>query len=604
MTPNVAPTAGVVERPDPSVGPGDDGRPARPSDDRHRAPRAWSGWLGRFDEPRTRAWLASLLAVLLIAVAFWMAASRAVALDFHDRVPMWAVNAIPTVLSELYYGHKMRYTALESVNRRFFGRIQGETATARTINPAMRRLRETANEDAGTAYFLLGPDDKGIVDLMGLSFRLFGLRIESVITLYFALLLLSCVAFIVAFWRFQSALLLLAAFLAMLYLIMPMVAYNPQLRSLVALRALPILAMVACLHCLLFMATSLREQVGVVQIGLVVVQVLLITFTLHLRTTALWEMATILGFGLAILVGPSVVQGAASWARPRVRAPGRSALVAVGSTSGLVIAGYLGLQVYRATVFPEDYLRGDEIVTRTFWHNIFTGFAYHPTFSERYQLRLDDYSIQAATRDWLAETGRLDIWQQIGGRLPDGTEADEMPSSFHGLKTAHYDPVVRDLLIARCSTFVRECLETTFYYKPISLLQNLAWLYGFRDLPPDLDVATSRYVGDILTQQILGMSRELDAHGGRAYVWTPLVLLVLAPFVVLILDEPRWRTRAVISACLGLALGSTFPTVVGYAVPHTVTEAAIAFGMLFYLVLALTLAAGVRMVFTSPTSAP
>ena len=62
------------------------------------------------------------------------------------------------------------------------------------------------------------------------------------------------------------------------------------------------------------------------------------------------------------------------------------------------------------------------------------------------------------------------------------------------------------MLVARCTTLVRECLETFLWYKPVSLLGNLAWLYGFRDLPPDLEVTVSPYFGDILKRQFLGMT--------------------------------------------------------------------------------------------------
>jgi hypothetical protein len=274
----------------------------------------------------------------------------------------------------------------------------------------------------------------------------------------------------------------------------------------------------------------------------------------------------------------------------------RSSLIAVGATLGLVIAGYLGLQVYQATVFPEEYRRGDEIATRVFWHNIYTGFAYHPVMRERYQLRLDDVSIMAATRDWLIEQGRLDTWLAIGGRPPAPPGVDEPASSFEGVKFARYDPLVREMLISRCSTFVRECLETVLFYKPVSLLQNLAWLYGFREFPPDLDVVESRYFGNLLQTQFIGTSHRLDATGLRAFLWTPKVLLVLVPFVLLLVVESGRQAWATLAAGGWLALGSTIPTEAGYAAAHTIGEPAIAFGMLIYLGIGLALATGLRRV--------
>jgi hypothetical protein len=586
------------------------------------------GRLGRLEHARTAARLASLLGVLLVVVAFGIVVTRAVALDFHNRQPFWVTDAIPAVLSELYYGHEKRYTALESVHRRFFARVDREVATARTINAAMRRLEETGEESRGEPYRLLGPDDKGVVDLIAGSFLLFGLRTESIVTLYFTLLLLSCALYVAAFWRSPSALLLLAAFLGMLYLVMPMIMHNGQLRSILALRVLPILSMVACLHCLLYMATSLHARVGVVQIVLVALQVLLITFTIHLRSTTLWQVVTIVGFGIAVLVmnaltprpphhayhgapnphGP--VRGKGGDSIPAPLSPGGrgvggegarvgvrgSPLLAAGAAIGLMVGGYLGLQAYHAVALPEEYRRGDEIATRVFWHNIFTGFAYHPELHERFRIWLDDVSIIAATGRYLAETDQLDRWQEMGGRLPVPDESNSTASSFEGIKFAKYDPVVREMLIARCATLVRQCLETFVWHKPVSLLGNLAWLYGFRALPPDLDVTLSPYFGDILERQIVGMTEGLDGRGWRAYLWTPMVLLIVAPFAVLLLLETRQRTWAAFGACLGLALGSTIPTVAGYAAPHTISEAAIAAGMLIYLGVCVALAAGLRLV--------
>jgi hypothetical protein len=575
--------------------------------------------LDRLEQARTAARLASLLSVLLVVAAFGMVVTRAVALDFHNRQPFWVVDAIPAVLSELYYGHEKRYTALESVHRRFFARVDREVATARTINAALRRLEETAEDSSGEPYRLLGPDDKGIVDLIAGSFLLFGLRTESIVTLYFALLLLSCALYVVAFWRSPSALLLLAAFLGMFYLVMPMIMHNGQLRSILALRVLPILSMVACLHCLLFMATSLHARVGAVQIVLVALQVLLITFTIHLRSTTLWQVVTIVGFGVVVLVVPAVWHAVASRRQPPPPTPPpcageggpdslspgggglgwgipRSPVLAAGVAIGLMVGGYLGLQAYHAVALPEEYRRGDEIATRVFWHNIFTGFAYHPELHERFRIWLDDVSIIAATGRYLAETDQLDRWQEMGGRLPVPDESNSTASSFEGIKLAKYDPVVREMLIARCTTLVRECLETFVWYKPASLLGNLAWLYGFRALPPDLDVTVSPYFGDLLERQIVGMTEGLDGRGWRAYLWTPMVLLIVVPFAVFLLVETRQRTWAAFGACLGLALGSTIPTVAGYAAPHTIGESAIVAGMLIYLGVCVALAAGLRLV--------
>ena len=276
-----------------------------------------------------------------------------------------------------------------------------------------------------------------------------------------------------------------------------------------------------------------------------------------------------------------------------MRVSARSPLMAAGLAIGLMVGGYLGLQAYHAVALPEEYRRGDEIATRVFWHNIFTGFAYHPELQARFRIWLDDVSIIAATGRYLVETDQSERWLEMGGRLPVPDESAGA-ASFEGIKFATYDPAVREMLIARCTTLVRACLETFLWYKPVSLLGNLAWLYGFRPLPPDLEVTVSPYFGDILMRQILGMTDGLDGRGWRAYLWTPRVLLIVVPFVALLLVERGPRTRAALAAGIGLALGSTIPTVAGYAAPHTISESAIVVGMLAYLGACLALAAGLR----------
>jgi hypothetical protein len=402
------------------------------------------------------------------------------------------------------------------------------------------------------------------------SFQLFGYRTESVTALYYAIMLVSIALYVVAYWRSPSRLLLVAAFLGMLYLTLPMVAYNPQLKSVLALRVLPALSMVACLHCLLFMGGSLRNRVSVLQIVLVAVQVSLIAFAMHLRTTALWQIITIVGFGV-------VVVGVASIRRLGVRTvPWRSTALAAGTTIVFAIAGYYGLKAYQAAALPEEYQRGEQIGTRVFWHNIFSGLAYHPDFAERYHLRIDDSSIFAATRDYLLETGRHDVWIAIGGE-----EAED----FQALKFAEYDLLAREMLVARCSTYVRECTEAMLYYKPVALIGNLAWLYGLRELPPNLDILVSEKItegADEVKQELIRATAQLDAHGQRAYLWTPLVLLVLVPFTVLLTKESRQSIWVAFAALAGLTAGSLIPTVIGYPVPHTILETALAVGMFTY----------------------
>ncbi|HZO30382.1 MAG TPA: hypothetical protein VFH48_30800 [Chloroflexota bacterium] len=536
---------------------------------------------GRGNRSGFHTLLASLIAIGLVAAAFGMTVARATALEIHTHPPRWVVEAIPAALSELYFQHSYRYTVLTSVRERFDDPLPERNVTAKHINLAIRKVSEIKSGRVGSSYTLLGPDDKGIVDLIRISFQLFGFRAENVTTLYFVILFGSCLVYVVAFWWSTARLLLLAAYLALMYLTLPMVTYNAQLTSILALRALPVLSIVACLHCLLFMAGSLRERPGAFQIVLVAVQVTLIAFTMHLRTTTLWQLITIVGFGVVVLIVASVRRigiATVAW---------RWTGLAVGSTILFVVTGYVGLQAYQAATLPEEYRRGDQIATRVFWHNIFSGFAYHPVFSERYQLRVDDASVFAAARDYLAETGRYDVWLAMGGE--DAVE-------FQALNFTRYEPIAREMLFARCTTYLRECAETMLYYKPLSLMGNLAWLHGLHPLPPDLEVVVSRRAGGEgeVKQQYIAATQQMDAHGHRAYFWTPVVLLVIMPFAVLLVRESRPSVWTALAGAVGLTFGSTFPTVIGYPLPHTILDTAVAVGILTYFGIVLATATWLR----------
>jgi hypothetical protein len=481
-------------------------------------------------------------------------------------------DAIPAALSELHFGHTARYTILTTVRDRYFDSLpEGAKGwpSAKAINLSIRKAREISPSRVGTAYVLMGPDDKGIVDLIELSFLTFGYAVENVTLMYFVILASSCLVYVAAFWRSPSRLLLVAALLAMLYLALPMVAYNGQLRSVLALRALPVLAMVACLHCLVFMADSLRNRVRPWQIALVAVQIGLITFTIHLRASTIWQVMTVVGFGLVVVIAARFRLFGVTTAR------WRSTGLAVGATVGLTITGYFGVQAYQKYGLPEEYRRGDEIATRVFWHNIFSGLAFHPEFAERYHLRIDDSSIFAATGEFLSETGRRDVWLEMLGPDP----------GYQTLKFSKYDPVVREMLVARCWTYPRECLEAMMYFKPVALAENLAWLYGLRSLPPNLEIVVPWGRGEVSAQvkhQYLEATEQMDRHGQRAYLWTPIVLLIVAPFALLLTSESREAIWAAFTAIVGLAAGSMIPTVIGYPVAHTILEGALTIGALGY----------------------
>jgi len=514
-------------------------------------------------QPSVPTWLSISCACILIGVAFTISLQRTLAIQ--TNVPVAVFDAIPPAISSVVFGHKKKYTSLVTVSNMFRSELGDHATDARAINETITRI---ANSDLATPnhdYRLMGGDDKGMVDFVEIAFRLFGLDVQSTVYLYFLILFASCCCFILGFHRYPSCLLLLAGFLVGFYLVLPAIVFNAQLNSILSFRAMPILAMVACLHCVLY---ALLVPQGRHQVLLVTIQVAVLIFVLHMRTTAMWQV-------LAVAAVSVVAFAYQSW-----RKTGRQSSSSFRQRMAfcplwpllLVVVAYLGLQGYRAWAFPEEYQRGEQIMTRPIWHNVFSGLALHPQFGERYKLRIDDNSVIQAAGEYLVEKGREREWKGVGAG----------PPNFSVTHWAAYDKVVSEMLLDRCATYFSECVSAIFYYKPLSLVRTLAWLYGVRASLPDLDIFVSRYWGDAVKVQMLELGRELDKRKSRAYLWTPIAVLLLLPFAVLMLGEGRHSRTAAFVGIAALSAGSTLPALIGYPAAFTVADTAIAFVMLIY----------------------
>src|SRR2546426_976229 len=192
------------------------------------------------------------LSVVLAVLSFGLNIERGRALQLDSTVPRWVAEAIPPALSRILFDHDKRYTSLVEVHDAFYQGAYTPPLTAAGIDAAIAAVAALDPKQIDRRYALLGPDDKGIVDLVEGGFRLFGLRTDSAFKTYFLVLGLSCLAFLLQYGSRPAPLLALVAFLVMHYQVMPALVMNEQVGSPLALRAIPILSMVACLHCLLF----------------------------------------------------------------------------------------------------------------------------------------------------------------------------------------------------------------------------------------------------------------------------------------------------------------------------------------------------------------
>ena len=97
--------------------------------------------------------------------------------------------------------------------------------------------------------------------------------------------------------------------------------------------------------------------------------------------------------------------------------------------------------------------------------------------------------------------------------------------------------------------------------------------------------------GEQVKRQYLAATYFMDQRGQRAFLWTPIVLLMIVPFAGLLRGESRASVWTAGTAALGLLAGATIPTIFGYPVAHTILEPALAVGMVLYFGICCALAA-------------
>ena len=541
------------------------------------------------DSPVKKKWgrLLCSASFFILVVLFAANVIRAHTLGMGHYPPMWVVDAIPPALSDLAFGNRDGYTSLKAVHDVFYTSLQSNNPNLlRDGTMVDRAIREVMalnpNAVPLQTQLLATQDDKGIVDLVKISFKLFGYKAASPLYLYFVLLFLSAVIFAVTFNTafFHTV---LAAFLAAHYLLLPTVFYHMQLQSIVVPRFLPVLSMVACLHCIVF---ATRNLFTVRELMALALQVGLMIFVIYARSIAVWQVALVAvmtTFAIARIAYEdyfvSNTYRSASEALRRFIPPIIPILLLVG--------GLAGLTEYRSVAYDQRYFREDQIepVTHVFWHNIFSGLAFNPALAERYQLRVDDLSIIRAVGRITTDSGHAREWEAVGGTS----------EGLSKLRWAPYDRLAGDAFLELClHRELEQCAATVIYYKPLSLLRHLSWLYGFRRDVPDVAIFVSAgQSGGPVQRHLDSLKGSLDKTGLRFRLWDPVaVFMVLSFAIILFATNDTPRTTDVIAGIVFVA-GTTLPTLVGYPSMHTIAEPAIAIAASLYSGIAVLLGCGI-----------
>ena len=502
-----------------------------------------------------------LILVAAALSAFWLNVMRAEDEGVFKNAPFWVLDAVPAALTNIFAPSAPRYTISDAVADAYLGSPRQPPGSAEAVNSAIAKVTRQDFTHAARGYALLGNDDKGIVDFVELAFRVFGLRIESVAIAYYALLLLSSLLFCWRYWNNCMAMVALTSVLFAEFQILPYLVFNPQLTSPLALRCIPIISVIACLHCALH---YWRTRATLTDLAAVFLQALLIVFVLNVRSTAIWQPLLLLGFGLIFALRRWRDRRRNSTVDPLPR------FMAMIMPSLLMVIALAALNAYRALAFPAEYSAGEQITTRVIWHNIYSGFALHPRLAAEHALRIDDMSELADVGRALKQQGKLNLWQRLGGETPN----------FSKINWAVYDPVVGEVLVELCRKETRDCLETFLIYKPYYFFDTLLWFYGLTEFPSVADVFVSTYFGDIVKTQVQEATAKLRQRGltaapwGSGFVWLLLVLAIGA--LIAQMRSRRPRIEGPVVSLAAMALMSTAPSMIGYPAPHGMANSVVA----------------------------
>jgi hypothetical protein len=339
-----------------------------------------------------------------------------------------------------------------------------------------------------------GGDDLGLVDYTRLSFRLFGYRIQSLYPLYFVILAISALSFVWAF-RLQSGFLLLVATAcaAQVLLFASGLFDRSNIGTIADPRFLSVLGIIPGLHLACLIMSKSRPTP--INIGLAVLQSVILIFAFWIRSSAIWVLAAVSLLAIAV----------ALWEISQ-RCFRRRALWCWGT-----LLGVWALQAFLSAVALHPvYKDKGEISHHVVWHALFYQLQFHPHWEEKYASQYDhavyDELPQVAARKYL-----------VRNPPPD-------PQRFN-LTIAATETYIRKAFFEFFSNDPAFVLETYLIYSPAKIFELLGALT--RSLPQEVN-------------NVLRL--DSSAWVGTAALLLCLALVALTALVAL--DDINWQQAA------------------------------------------------------------
>jgi len=493
--------------------------------------------------------------VFLAALAYLANVKSVFDLKMHRRPPGWYLDAIPPALSTLEYGHPSDYTGLVVVRDEFRAHVRSDDAEG--LNPAIQAAAQLSPGTMARTRYLLGADDKGVVDFVKVSFLVFGQRVESFQYLYLLLLGVCVALFLIRHWDQGWPLLFPVAYLGAHLVVLPTISINPQVKGVIAMRFIPALSLLPFLDAVISIRPA--NNLGWRDF-LFVGQATVFMFIMNVRSSVLSQFAMV----LVIAGGATAVFLARR--RNQMRRPDRPVVPLRGVVGiwwpGLVLGIALAtLTLYQKCSLAEEYRRGDEIAGRVFWHSLYSGWTFQPELARRESLKIDDVSVMAAAGRYLNVRGRHQEFRETGLNSP----------GYSGIRWTPYDRIVREMYFDTWRRDPWRCATGMFLHKPLAFLRYGAWLMGLGVDPP-----YTQLMEEGVAREHLGISRKMRSEGMSVRLHHPLVLVLLITCGVLLARSLRASDLGVGIRTLGFWVGGLSSIILVYPVPHTMGEALVA----------------------------
>ena len=302
-----------------------------------------------------------------------------------------------------------------------------------------------------------GGDDLGLVDYTRLSFYLFGYRIQSLYVLYFVILAISVTSFLWAF-RAQPGFLLLAATAcaAQVLLFASSLFNQSNLGTTADPRFLSVLAIIPGMHLACLIISKSRPTP--INIGLAVLQSVILIFAFWIRSTAIWVLTALSLLAIAVALW-KILQRRFNW----------RALWCWG-----ILLGVWGLQAFLgSTALHPVYRDKGEISHHIVWHSLFYQLQFHPRWEENYASQYDhavyDDLPQVAAKRYLLRNP------------PPDPQRVYLTEDHQYLQVAASETYIRKAFFEFFSNDPAFVLETYLIYSPAKIFQLLGALT--RSLP-------------------------------------------------------------------------------------------------------------------------